>query len=318
MRPLPRCSPGGPAWWERAADTGLVTPRRRGPRSRDREGTWSEVGLSRGRRARGGQQGPGRPPGPRPGQCPEAAGQQPPPPPRLEVPPAQKPELVLWPGHANARSPGRSSGHQRGCWTRSAERAVGMQTAHSAHASRPGAGPGQPRRALARPSQVGRHAGGLRGPQPRPGRSSLGAPILGEMSQPPSWGPLRPPGLRGKRAGAVSAVPSCRSLRSLVASGEGRARPPRGLPGTTRTRSLLFILLYLFSDLLTNWGVQGGAEVAVGPTSLSDPKSPSPWPRADLCHGPALPWGPGGPPAPWTPAVPGSWCGSSGGVGVIR
>lgn len=103
-----------------------------------------------------------------------------------------------------------------------------------------------------------------------------------------------------------------------MASGEGRARPPRGLPGTTRTRSLLFILLYLFSDLLTNWGVRGGAEVAVGPTSLSDPKSPSPWPRADLCHGPALPWGPGGPPAPWTPAVPGSWCGSSGGVGVIR
>lgn len=153
---------------------------------------------------------------------------------------------------------------------------------------------------------------GLCDPQPRPGRSSLGAPILGEMSRPPSWGPLRPPGLQGKRAGAVSAVPSCRSLRSLVASGEGRARPPRGLPGTTRTRSLLFILLYLFSDLLTNWGVRGGAEVAVGPTSLSDPKSPSP------CHGPALPWGPGGPPAPWTPAVPGSWCGSSGGVGVIR
>lgn len=86
---------------------------------------------------------------------------------------------------------------------------------------------------------------------------------MGEMSQPSSWGPLRPLGLRGRRARAVSALPSCRSVRSLAVSGEGRARPPRGLPGTTRTRSLLFILLYLFSDLLTNWGV--GVEAALAP-----------------------------------------------------
>lgn len=54
-----------------------------------------------------------------------------------------------------------------------------------------------------------------------------------------------------------SAIPSCLSVKSLEASSEGRARPPRGLPGTMRTRSLLFIRLYLFSDRLTNWGIKG-------------------------------------------------------------
>ena len=61
----------------------------------------------------------------------------------------------------------------------------------------------------------------------------------------------------GEGRQTVSAIPSCLSVKSLVASSEGRARPPRGLPGTMRTRSLLFILLYLFSDLLTNWKTTG-------------------------------------------------------------
>ena len=43
-----------------------------------------------------------------------------------------------------------------------------------------------------------------------------------------------------------------------MASSEDRARLPRGLPETIRTRSWLFIRLYLFSDLLTNWGQRGG------------------------------------------------------------
>ena len=42
-----------------------------------------------------------------------------------------------------------------------------------------------------------------------------------------------------------------------MASSEDRARLPRGLPETIRTRSWLFIRLYLFSDLLTNCGQRG-------------------------------------------------------------
>lgn len=261
MRPLPRCSPGGPAWWERAADTGLVTPRRRAPRSRDREGTWSEVGLSRGRRARAGQQGPGRPPGPRPGQCPEAAGQQPPPPPRLEVPPAQKPELVLWPGHANARSPGRSSGHQRGCWTRSAERAVGMQTAHSAHASRPGAGPGQPRRALAGPSLAGRHAGAVWPPaeagQILPGGAHFGgdvpAPLVGT---PEAAGPA---GQEGRGGQCRTFLPVAQELGG-VRRGPGQAPPraPRHHPHALIAVHPLVLVLRPADELGGTGGCGGG------------------------------------------------------------
>lgn len=77
-------------------------------------------------------------------------------------------------------------------------------------------------------------------------------PILREqMSQASSQDP-RPLGRWEQEGPAFGALPSCLSVRSLVASIEGRARPLRGLPGTMRTRSLLFILLYLFSDLLTN------------------------------------------------------------------
>lgn len=39
-----------------------------------------------------------------------------------------------------------------------------------------------------------------------------------------------------------------------MASSEDRERLPRGLPEMILTRSLLFILLYLFSDRLTNCG----------------------------------------------------------------
>lgn len=53
--------------------------------------------------------------------------------------------------------------------------------------------------------------------------------------------------------------PSCFSAESLVASREVRARLPRGLPEMTRTRSLLFMRLYLFSDLLTNCGGRRGS-----------------------------------------------------------
>ena len=53
-------------------------------------------------------------------------------------------------------------------------------------------------------------------------------------------------------------TPSCFSGRSFVASSEDRARPPRGLPETIRTRSWLSIRLYLFSDLLTTWGRREG------------------------------------------------------------
>lgn len=52
-------------------------------------------------------------------------------------------------------------------------------------------------------------------------------------------------------------VPSCFSVKSLVASSEDRARLPSGLPEMMRTLSLLFIRLYLFSDLLTNWRSRG-------------------------------------------------------------
>lgn len=57
-------------------------------------------------------------------------------------------------------------------------------------------------------------------------------------------------------------TPSCFSVRSFVASSEDRARLPRGLPETIRTRSWLFIRLYLFSDLLTNWGQREGVGTA--------------------------------------------------------
>lgn len=80
------------------------------------------------------------------------------------------------------------------------------------------------------------------------------------MSQAASQDP-RPPGLRGQEGPGVGALPSCLSVRSLVASSEGLARPPRGLPGTMRTRSLLFIRLYLFSDLLTNWRTEGWTQL---------------------------------------------------------
>lgn len=55
-------------------------------------------------------------------------------------------------------------------------------------------------------------------------------------------------------------TPSCFSVvRSLVASSEDLERLPRGLPEMILTRSLLFILLYLFSDRLTNCGEEEGA-----------------------------------------------------------
>lgn len=77
-------------------------------------------------------------------------------------------------------------------------------------------------------------------------------PILREqMSQTSSRDP-RPLGRWEQEGPVVGALPSCLSVSSLVASSEGRARPLRGLPGTMRTLSLLFIRLYLFSDLLTN------------------------------------------------------------------
>lgn len=60
------------------------------------------------------------------------------------------------------------------------------------------------------------------------------------------------------RGQAVSTIPSCFSVKSLVASSDDRARLPSGLPETMRTLSLLFILLYLFSDLLTNWRMGWG------------------------------------------------------------
>jgi len=47
-------------------------------------------------------------------------------------------------------------------------------------------------------------------------------------------------------------IPSNLSGDGFLASDEVRARP-EGQPVTIRTRSLLFIRLYLFSDLLTNW-----------------------------------------------------------------
>lgn len=43
-----------------------------------------------------------------------------------------------------------------------------------------------------------------------------------------------------------------------MASSEDRERLPRGLPEMILTRSLLFILLYLFSDRLTNCGKKEG------------------------------------------------------------
>lgn len=60
-------------------------------------------------------------------------------------------------------------------------------------------------------------------------------------------------GAVGEEPGSPHA-PSCFSVRSLVASSEDRERLPRGLPEMILTRSLLFIRLYLFSDLLTNCG----------------------------------------------------------------
>lgn len=47
-------------------------------------------------------------------------------------------------------------------------------------------------------------------------------------------------------------IPSSLSGNGFFASDEVRARS-EGQPVTIRTRSLLFIRLYLFSDLLTNW-----------------------------------------------------------------
>lgn len=49
-----------------------------------------------------------------------------------------------------------------------------------------------------------------------------------------------------------TSIPSSLSGNIFFASDEVRARP-EGQPVTMRTRSLLFIRLYLFSDLLTNW-----------------------------------------------------------------
>lgn len=58
-----------------------------------------------------------------------------------------------------------------------------------------------------------------------------------------------------------------------MASSEDRARLPRGLPETIRTRSWLFIRLYLFSDLLTNWGQREGRGDGLTPRSLEDLRS---------------------------------------------
>lgn len=98
-----------------------------------------------------------------------------------------------------------------------------------------------------------------------------------QVSQPPLWGPKGPVGTRaaarpagGGRGEAVSAIPSCFSAEGLLASSDDRARLPSGLPETMRTRSLLFILLYLFSDLLTNWGTEGGS-FASNQTKLPQP-----------------------------------------------
>lgn len=64
-----------------------------------------------------------------------------------------------------------------------------------------------------------------------------------------------------------------------MASSEARPRLPRGLPETIRTRSWLFIRLYLFSDLLTNWGQWGRGWLLTqipalppGPGSVTPPK----------------------------------------------
>lgn len=84
--------------------------------------------------------------------------------------------------------------------------------------------------------------------------SQAARPVLRETARPLRGDPWACGGGRGQAAGAI---PSCLSVKSLEASSEGRARPARGLPGTMRTRSLLFILLYLFSDLLTNWRTEG-------------------------------------------------------------
>lgn len=100
----------------------------------------------------------------------------------------------------------------------------------------------------------------------------------------------------------VSAIPSCLSVKSLVASREGRARAPLGLPGTMRTRSLLFILLYLFSDLLTNWGTAGWGRLR---SPLSGPTRPSRPPfRAQPCPGTVGCLSPGKTWGTWEPAGP--------------
>lgn len=153
--------------------------------------------------------------------------------------PAQGPVSGPFPGLMNGRS---AQGGQEPTGTRS------QQTAPTSTASgRTPTGAG-----LAGMGLAGHHLGGCVSPPLRPGRCSLGGtPFGGRCSSAPCRDP-EPPGRGAGPAGGH--VPSCLSARSLVASMEGRARPPRGLPGTMRTRSLLFILLYLFSDLLTNWG----------------------------------------------------------------
>ena len=97
-------------------------------------------------------------------------------------------------------------------------------------------------------SSAGRRPGGCWSSRPRQGGSSPGgtAPLSGTHLTHPD------PEAAGR------AAPSCFSASSFVASSEDRARLPRGLPETIRTRSWLFIRLYLFSDLLTNWGQKGG------------------------------------------------------------
>lgn len=72
-----------------------------------------------------------------------------------------------------------------------------------------------------------------------------------------------------------------------MASSEDRARLPRGLPATMRTRSWLFILLYLFSDLLTNCGQRGGGGGRRNPGSGDLRSDPGSAPGAWVSHAPS-------------------------------
>lgn len=139
--------------------------------------------------------------------------------------------------------------------------------------------------------------GGCRSSWPGPGSSSPGATLAlegGDVPAPLSGGPrgpprpLRPPRVHGAGRGwVVGTTPSCFSVRSFVASSEDRARLPRGLPATMRTRSWLFIRLYLFSDLLTNCGQRRGGGGRRNPGSGDLHSDPGSAPGAWVSHAPS-------------------------------